>query len=173
MRKFIQQKLKDQKGLTLIELLAVIVILAIIAAIAIPAIGNIIENSRVGAIKSDATNIINAVEIYESEGGKGGSQFSATATDLDAAGTVSLATLKYEGYIEDAGGFEGTTDEEKAVVITLSTSTFTGSGTVGGVTVAFTGADKASIAGLKNSQGNTATAINLVPGPGTVLVSGR
>ncbi len=64
MKNFIQQKLKDQKGMTLIELLAVIVIIAIIAAIAIPAIGNIIDNSRVGTMKSDNLNAIAASELY-------------------------------------------------------------------------------------------------------------
>ena len=47
MKKFLQKRLNNEKGLTLVELLAVIVILGIIAAIAIPSIGNIIENSEV------------------------------------------------------------------------------------------------------------------------------
>ncbi len=38
--------IRNEKGLTLIELLAVIVILGIIAAIAIPSIGAIIDNSK-------------------------------------------------------------------------------------------------------------------------------
>ena len=46
MKKFLQKRLKNEKGLTLVELLAVIVILGIIAAIAIPSIGNIVENTR-------------------------------------------------------------------------------------------------------------------------------
>ncbi len=63
-KKLLNKKLlKNQKGLTLIELLAVIVILAIIAAIAIPAIGNIITNSREKAIITEGLNIISGAKI--------------------------------------------------------------------------------------------------------------
>lgn len=89
MKKFIQNKLKDQKGLTLIELLAVIVILAIIAAIAIPAIGNIIENSRYSAVKSDAVNVMGAANIY----------FTENAEETNA----SIKDLMDGGYLEDSG----------------------------------------------------------------------
>ncbi|WP_369678807.1 prepilin-type N-terminal cleavage/methylation domain-containing protein [Planococcus faecalis] len=67
MKKYLQNKLNNEKGMTLIELLAVIVIIAIIAAIAIPAIGNIIENSRYSAVKADATNVLNAAQLYYTE----------------------------------------------------------------------------------------------------------
>lgn len=40
---------KNQKGLTLVELLAVIVILGIVAAIAVPAISGVISNAKVDA----------------------------------------------------------------------------------------------------------------------------
>ncbi|WP_397428574.1 type II secretion system protein, partial [Priestia koreensis] len=61
--------LKNQKGLTLIELLAVVVILGIIAAIAIPSIGNIIQKSKEDAVKADAMQVISAAKTYVSANG--------------------------------------------------------------------------------------------------------
>ncbi len=52
--------LGNEKGLTLIELLAVIVILAIIAAIAIPSIGGIITKTKKEAHRSNAQMIVDA-----------------------------------------------------------------------------------------------------------------
>jgi len=69
MKKFLQKKLKDQKGMTLIELLAVIVIIAIIAAIAIPAISSLIQNSREDALVADAQNVLAAASLYFAENG--------------------------------------------------------------------------------------------------------
>lgn len=70
MLKRFKNQLKNEKGLTLVELLAVVVILGIIAAIAIIAIGNIIDNSRRDGIKSDAIQLINAANLYKSETGQ-------------------------------------------------------------------------------------------------------
>lgn len=64
----IKKRIKNEKGLTLIELLAVIVILAIIAAIAIPAIGNIINNSRDKAVLSDIQNAVSSAKIALADG---------------------------------------------------------------------------------------------------------
>jgi type IV pilus assembly protein PilA len=64
MLKKIGKRLKDQRGLTLVELLAVIVILGIIAAIAVPSIGSVIDKSRYDAAKADAIQALNAAKLY-------------------------------------------------------------------------------------------------------------
>ena len=64
MKKFLQKRLNNEKGLTLVELLAVIVILGIIAAIAVPSIGGIIQNSREKAVIADAQNALSAASLY-------------------------------------------------------------------------------------------------------------
>ena len=56
--------LKNQKGMTLVELLAVMVIVGIIAAISIPAIGNLMENSRKDAHISNAQNLQEAARLW-------------------------------------------------------------------------------------------------------------
>ncbi|WP_455677407.1 prepilin-type N-terminal cleavage/methylation domain-containing protein [Rummeliibacillus stabekisii] len=60
--------MKNEKGVTLIELLAVIVIIAIIALIAVPAIGNIIQNSKDKAILANAQTVLSGSKIAISEG---------------------------------------------------------------------------------------------------------
>ncbi|MBD7983027.1 prepilin-type N-terminal cleavage/methylation domain-containing protein [Sporosarcina sp. Sa2YVA2] len=89
MKKWLQKRLKNEKGLTLVELLAVIVILGIIAAIAVPSIGSLIENQRIKATKADALNAIAAAELYFVEN--------------DTKDNVSLTDLKKDGYMTDLG----------------------------------------------------------------------
>ena len=80
---------KNQKGLTLIELLAVIVILGIISAIAVPAIGGIIEGSK------DQADAANVIMIKEAVVLKLLSENTATT----ATPTGTIASLTAEGYL--------------------------------------------------------------------------
>ncbi|MBM4762445.1 prepilin-type N-terminal cleavage/methylation domain-containing protein [Bacillus sp. B15-48] len=107
MFQMMKKRLKDQKGLTLIELLAVIVILGIIAAIAIPAIGNIIQNSRVEAARADAVQIINSAKLYSTE--------NTLPTDITTTPAVD------ESVLQGAGFLESTSIWKEAKVITNST----------------------------------------------------
>ena len=65
-KKWMEKSKKDQRGLTLVELLAVVVILAIVAAIAFVLIGNVMENSRKDAHIANAQQIISAAKMYDS-----------------------------------------------------------------------------------------------------------
>lgn len=89
-KKFLKKRL-NQKGLTLVELLAVVVILGIIAAIAVPAIGGIIDNTKVSAHEANETMVQNAAKLYY-------------LGEMDSTGTQTAASVDTElvqkGYLE-------------------------------------------------------------------------
>lgn len=94
LKKIMNKKLlKNQKGLTLIELLAVIVILAIIAAIAIPAIGNIINNSKDKAILSDAAGVLAGAKIAIADGACGDTREDTVTCKADVLKDVFEGSL--------------------------------------------------------------------------------
>jgi len=57
---------KNNKAFTLIELLAVIVVLTIILLITVPAINDVIKNSRKEAFRNNVLNLFEAVKKLES-----------------------------------------------------------------------------------------------------------
>lgn len=110
MLKKFKKQMKNEKGLTLIELLAVIVILAIIAAIAVPAIGNIIAKSNDRAILADAATVLSGAKLA-----------IANNECTEVGDTITCKEPALKGYVE--GDFLGTTD-----TVTKKTTT-TGTGT--------------------------------------------
>ena len=143
MKKFMQKKL-NQKGLTLVELLAVIVILGIIAAIAVPAIGNIITNSKVSALKADGQNAISAANIYFAEA-------EGNSVDTDE--------LAEQGYLEDVGGFDTAATITKGTG-DVTTVTIDGTAKNGNINLVFNDASAADINETGNKESTDKVTIN-------------
>lgn len=122
MFKLMKKRIKNEKGLTLIEVLAVVVILAIVAMIAIPAIGNLIENNRIKAIKADAVNIISAANLY----------FTDVGTAEDFNEDTGADYIESVGTIEEGWSVKYNSDKKVAE--------FTGKGKSGSVEITFTNA---------------------------------
>ncbi|NBI28000.1 type II secretion system protein [Chengkuizengella marina] len=93
MRKKIQNMYKQEKGLTLVELLAVIVVLGIIAAIAVPSINGIINDTEVQAREAVAIQLYEAarlsVTISNTDVSNNEDDVVITLSDLDDSGFLS------------------------------------------------------------------------------------
>ena len=83
----LKKQLKNERGLTLVELLAVIVILAIVAVIAFVMIGNVMENSRKDAHIANAQQAIAAAKLYD-------------ATEETIEDDITSTKLNEEGYLD-------------------------------------------------------------------------
>lgn len=86
--------MKDEQGLTLIELLAVVVILAVILGIGAVGIGQVIQNSKEDAQVASVQQVIAAAQIYDAQ----------NAVDQSIAwptGGVTAAQLTTDGFLKN------------------------------------------------------------------------
>ncbi len=116
--------LRNQKGLTLVELLAVIVILGVIAAIAVPAIGGVISNSKTNAdVQSKELLKDTAVRyLYDVDPDGDGKDSAGTAiTGLNvSAGTLTVSALVSSNYLKTAPAKQTSTGNFATITVTYS-----------------------------------------------------
>ena len=105
--------MKDEEGLTLVELLAVVVIMAIIAGIAAVSISKVIQRTREDAQVSNVQQMMASANLYDIQEEKG-IGFDSDGNAVQAG--TSLADLKKAGSIKTV---EFLADKAKASEITF------------------------------------------------------
>ena len=133
--------MKNNKGVTLVELLIVIVVMGIIAAFAVPSVQTIVTNTRRSAAYADALAVEQAADLYCADTLCSSTEAlkwtaldpyveGVAAADLDLTGDPDIAVLDGSGnwqiYLELAGtgGYEFTagmtpslTDRDSSITV--------------------------------------------------------
>lgn len=98
--------MKNKKGFTLVELLAVIVVLAIVMGIAAVAITNVLDSTRKNAYVATAKqfitgakSLVNADEVEIMMGGTG--TYAPKCTSAEPTTTILLSQIRTEGQDND------------------------------------------------------------------------
>lgn len=114
--KKMKQIMKDEEGLTLVELLAVVVIMAIIAGIAAVSISKVIQRTREDAQVSNVQQMMASANLYDiqEENGlgvdEGGNPKITTLNDLKEKGTIKTVGFLAEGKIAESITFDKNND---------------------------------------------------------------
>lgn len=106
----------NNKGFTLIEVLAVIVILSILMAIMVPSVGNIMKKNKEDNYQNLKDSIISAAKIYISDNRYQitvGNCDDSNKADIESINNVTLTDSKITiQTLADAGNLKTTSDEK-------------------------------------------------------------
>lgn len=135
--------MKNKKGFTLVELLAVIVILGVLLLVAVPIINNVTSDAKFNAAKDSAMNVLEASRTCSMATG------SLCSTTVSGSNVVlgSLAS-----YIDSNGTIGGLTLAGTADNPMVSSFTYTENG----YTINFTGSDTCTITNAKSKINSAA-----------------
>jgi len=119
------KKIRNKKGFTLVELLAVIVVLAIVMGLAAVAITNVLENTRKAAMVSDAKTFLNgAHDLVNSDDLNvmlGGTSAYSPSCDTNGSTTyIPLAALDLEKGGDSPYGNDYLLGDSKTVATTYT-----------------------------------------------------
>lgn len=92
MNKF-KQVMKDEEGLTLVELLAVVVIMAIIAGIAVVSISRVIQRTREDAQVSNVQQMLASANLYDIDTTEGLNVEDTPLSKFEEEGSIKAITF--------------------------------------------------------------------------------
>lgn len=121
---------KDEEGMSLVELLAVIVILSIVAAIGGVAISGVIQRSREDARVADIQVLFDAASLAEAS-----DSFISKAAAATTPTLVTAKKLADEGYTTTVGFLKDTTGQDTSDNVQFDLAVSTGSAKISSVTM--------------------------------------
>lgn len=123
--------MKNNKGFTLVETIAVIIILGVVLSIAVPSITNVVKSTNKNRMISDAETFISEVKEYVESDTIGNT--SDTYTLKDIKGKTKLSKSPYGEEYEENSYVK--IDDNNSYTVCLTDGEYKAAGTEGSITV--------------------------------------